>query len=186
MLLYVLTVGPVRGFAFFLALATALDVVVAWFFIRPMVALLGRSKLFTEARWWGVARGLGAAQTDRSAPSWEVGREHADRSERRTAQLWQRLYHGETTYDFVGQLKKWTIISLVVIAVGLVSLGQPRAEPRHRLRGRGRVGGAAGDVSVADAQEAMDDEGLKGVDRPDPHRGGREPPAGRVRVGARR
>ncbi|MGH9275846.1 MAG: protein translocase subunit SecD [Acidimicrobiales bacterium] len=59
-LLYVLTVGPVRGFAFFLALATGLDVVVAWFFIRPMVGLLGRSKLFTEARWWGVARGLGA------------------------------------------------------------------------------------------------------------------------------
>lgn len=61
-LLYVLTVGPVRGFAFFLALATALDVVVAWFFIRPMVALLGRSKVFTEARWWGVARGLGAGK----------------------------------------------------------------------------------------------------------------------------
>lgn len=65
-LLYVLTVGPVRGFAFFLALATALDVVVAWFFIRPMVGALGRSELFREARWWGVARGLGA-------PSREVG-----------------------------------------------------------------------------------------------------------------
>lgn len=59
-LLYMLTVGPVRGFAFFLALATALDVVVAWFFIRPMVGALGRSDLFREARWWGVARGLGA------------------------------------------------------------------------------------------------------------------------------
>jgi preprotein translocase subunit SecD len=59
-LLYVLTVGPVRGFAFFLALATALDVVVAWFFIRPVVGLMGRSRLFTEARWWGVARGLGS------------------------------------------------------------------------------------------------------------------------------
>jgi preprotein translocase subunit SecD len=61
-LLYVLTVGPVRGFAFFLALATALDVVVAWFFIRPMVSLMAGSRLFTEAPWWGVARGLG---TDR-------------------------------------------------------------------------------------------------------------------------
>jgi preprotein translocase subunit SecD len=59
-LLYMLTVGPVRGFAFFLALATALDVVVAWFFIRPVVSLMGRSRLFTEARWWGVARGLGS------------------------------------------------------------------------------------------------------------------------------
>ena len=60
-LLYVLTVGPVRGFAFFLALATALDVVVAYFFIRPVVSLMGRSRLFTEARGWGVARGLGGA-----------------------------------------------------------------------------------------------------------------------------
>jgi preprotein translocase subunit SecD len=58
-LLYLLTVGPVRGFAFFLALATSLDVVVAWFFIRPMVSILGRSELFTSSRWWGVARGLG-------------------------------------------------------------------------------------------------------------------------------
>jgi preprotein translocase subunit SecD len=58
-LLYVLTVGPVRGFAFFLGLATALDVVVAWFFIRPLVSLMGRSRVVTEAKWWGVARGLG-------------------------------------------------------------------------------------------------------------------------------
>ena len=59
--LYVLSVGSVRGFAFFLALSTLLDVVVAYFFTRPMVVLLGRSRLFTEARWVGVARGLNAA-----------------------------------------------------------------------------------------------------------------------------
>lgn len=66
-LLYLLTVGPVRGFAFFLALATALDVVVAYFFIRPVVSLLGRSRFFTEARGWGVARGLGARSGARGA-----------------------------------------------------------------------------------------------------------------------
>jgi preprotein translocase subunit SecD len=60
MLLYLLTVGPVRGFAFFLGLSTLLDVVIAYFFTRPMVILLGRSRLFTEARWLGVARGLAA------------------------------------------------------------------------------------------------------------------------------
>ena len=58
--LYVLSVGSVRGFAFFLALSTLLDVVVAYVFTRPMVVLLGRSRLFTEARWVGVARGLNA------------------------------------------------------------------------------------------------------------------------------
>jgi preprotein translocase subunit SecD len=57
-ILYFLTVGPVRGFAFTLALSTALDVVIAWFFTRPMVALLGRSRFFTEARFFGLNRGL--------------------------------------------------------------------------------------------------------------------------------
>lgn len=59
--LYLLTVGPVRGFAFFLGLSTLLDVVVAWFFTRPLVALLGRRRTFTSSRL-GVARGLGMSE----------------------------------------------------------------------------------------------------------------------------
>jgi preprotein translocase subunit SecD len=59
-LLYLLTVGSVRGFAFFLGVSTLLDVFIAYFFTRPMVVLLGRNRLFTEARWLGVARGLNA------------------------------------------------------------------------------------------------------------------------------
>jgi preprotein translocase subunit SecD len=59
-ILYLLTVGPVRGFAFTLALSTMLDVVIAWFFTRPMVALLGRSRFFTEARFFGLNRSLAA------------------------------------------------------------------------------------------------------------------------------
>ncbi|MEA2717604.1 MAG: preprotein translocase subunit SecD [Actinomycetota bacterium] len=66
--LYVLSVGSVRGFAFFLALSTLLDVVVAYVFTRPMVVLLGRSRLFTEARWVGVARGLNAPAIAAAAP----------------------------------------------------------------------------------------------------------------------
>ena len=58
--LYLLSVGSVRGFAFFLGLATLLDVFIAYFFTRPMVVLLGRNRLFTEAKWLGVARGLAA------------------------------------------------------------------------------------------------------------------------------
>ena len=59
--LFQLTVGPVRGFAFFLGVSTILDVVVAYFFTRPVVGLLARNRLFTEARHLGVARGLAAA-----------------------------------------------------------------------------------------------------------------------------
>jgi len=60
-LLYFLTVGPVRGFAFFLGLATVLNLIVSWFFARPVVGLLARNRFFTEARWVGVARGLAAS-----------------------------------------------------------------------------------------------------------------------------
>lgn len=57
--LWWLTVGAVRGFAFFLGLSTVLDLVVAYFFTRPLVALLGRRRAFTSARFLGVARGVG-------------------------------------------------------------------------------------------------------------------------------
>jgi preprotein translocase subunit SecD len=56
--LWWLTVGSVRGFAFFLGLSTVLDVAVAWFFTRPMVTWLSRSRFFTEMPVVGVARGL--------------------------------------------------------------------------------------------------------------------------------
>jgi preprotein translocase subunit SecD len=59
-ILYLFTVGSVRGFAFFLGLSTVLDLITAFFFTRPMVALLGRNRVFTEAKFFGVARGLAA------------------------------------------------------------------------------------------------------------------------------
>jgi preprotein translocase subunit SecD len=44
-LLYALAVGPVRGFAFYLGLATLLDLFASWFFMRPSVSLSLRSGL---------------------------------------------------------------------------------------------------------------------------------------------
>ena len=64
-LLYWLAVGPVRGFALMLFLSQVLDLIVCYFFTRPAVILLGRSRVFTEARWLGVARGL-AVPAERS------------------------------------------------------------------------------------------------------------------------
>lgn len=61
LVLYLLTVGDVRGFAFTLGLSTLLDVFTAYFFIRPMVILVGRRRAFTDNRILGVARGLGAS-----------------------------------------------------------------------------------------------------------------------------
>lgn len=58
--LWWLTVGPVRGFAFFLGLSTVLGVVVTWFYTRPAVILLSRSRRVSEAPVVGVASGLAA------------------------------------------------------------------------------------------------------------------------------
>ncbi|MGH9114712.1 MAG: protein translocase subunit SecD [Acidimicrobiales bacterium] len=59
LVLYLLTIGDVRGFAFTLGLSTLLDVFTAYFFIRPAVILVGRRRAFTEARVIGIGRGLG-------------------------------------------------------------------------------------------------------------------------------
>ena len=59
-LLYLLSVGPVRGFAFMLGLSTLVDVFTSYFFTRPLVILMGRNPTFTEARFMGVGRGLAA------------------------------------------------------------------------------------------------------------------------------
>lgn len=53
-ILYVLAIGPVRGFAFTLGLATLIDFFAAWFFARPSVSLLTRLRLFQEGRFVGI------------------------------------------------------------------------------------------------------------------------------------
>jgi preprotein translocase subunit SecD len=60
LVLWILSVGAVRGFAFMLGISTLIDVITAYFFTRPLVILLGRNRVFTEARHLGVARGLAA------------------------------------------------------------------------------------------------------------------------------
>jgi preprotein translocase subunit SecD len=56
--LYVVAVGDVKGFAFFLGLSTILDMGVTWFYTRPLVILLGRNDRLTQAGRFGIARGL--------------------------------------------------------------------------------------------------------------------------------
>jgi preprotein translocase subunit SecD len=54
LVLYLLAIGPIRGFAFTLGLATLIDFFAAWFFARPAVSLLTRLRLFQEGRFVGV------------------------------------------------------------------------------------------------------------------------------------
>ncbi len=54
MVLWYLTVGAVRGFAFFLGLSTLFDLIVAFFFTRPMVLLLARTKWMERQKVMGI------------------------------------------------------------------------------------------------------------------------------------
>ena len=53
-ILWQLTVGSVRGFAFFLGLSTLIDVFVAYLFTRPAILLLARSKFMAGRNVLGV------------------------------------------------------------------------------------------------------------------------------------
>jgi preprotein translocase subunit SecD len=58
-ILFFLAVGPVRGFALTLGIATVIDVLVAFYFTRSAVNLLARTKVFTEGKFFGLKRALG-------------------------------------------------------------------------------------------------------------------------------
>jgi preprotein translocase subunit SecD len=60
LILFWLAVGPVRGFALTLGLATLIDVLIAYFFTRPAVVLLARTRVFSEGRFFGMREALGA------------------------------------------------------------------------------------------------------------------------------
>lgn len=50
--LFIVTVGKVQGFAFTLGLTTVLDVVVVFFFTKPLLTLLARTKFFGGGHSW--------------------------------------------------------------------------------------------------------------------------------------
>jgi preprotein translocase subunit SecD len=58
--LWYLSVGSVRGFAFFLGLSTAFDLVVTYFFTRPAVILLSQAEAFRGQQVLGVRTGEAA------------------------------------------------------------------------------------------------------------------------------
>jgi preprotein translocase subunit SecD len=72
LVLYYLSIGSVRGFAFTLGLTTAIDVAIAFLFTKPAVTLIGRSKWFAKgSKWTGLdAQRLGVTSvTSAHTPS---------------------------------------------------------------------------------------------------------------------
>lgn len=54
LVLYVVSVGTVKGFAFTLGLSTLLDLVVVFLFTKPLVEMLVQIPLFSTSRWSGL------------------------------------------------------------------------------------------------------------------------------------
>jgi preprotein translocase subunit SecF len=85
----------------------------------------------------------------------------AGRRQRRS--IWTRLYHGETNVDFVGRRNLWFTLSLVAVLIGVGSL-----LTRDLNLGIDFEGGVvwqvpAGEASVGDARDTVDEFGLGGA-----------------------
>jgi preprotein translocase subunit SecF len=77
--------------------------------------------------------------------------------------IWSRLYHGETTVDFVGRRRLWFAISLVAVAISLVSFATRGLNLGIDFEGGVVWEAPAGDASVGDARDAVDQFGLAGA-----------------------
>jgi preprotein translocase subunit SecD len=66
--LYLVAVGNVKGFAFFLGLSTIMDMAVTWFYTRPLVILLGQSQRLQGSGAFSIATGLGAGPQKQAVP----------------------------------------------------------------------------------------------------------------------
>ena len=72
-----------------------------------------------------------------------------------------RLYRGLTTVDFVGRKRTWFTISLVIIVLGIASLGDPGIQLRYRLQGRQSWEVLAPHASIAGHDERRQTAGLR-------------------------
>ena len=56
--LYLLAIGSVRGFALFLGISTVLDLLVSYFFMHPLVSILARRPKLVRMKGFGIGSGL--------------------------------------------------------------------------------------------------------------------------------
>jgi preprotein translocase subunit SecF len=73
----------------------------------------------------------------------------------RLSKAWSRLYHGETSIDFIGPRRRWFLLSLLLIAIGMTSVAMRGLNLSIEFRG-----GTAWEVpakvrSVADTRDAL-------------------------------
>ncbi len=80
LVLFVLAIGAVKGFAFTLGLTTLIDIAVVFFFTKPLMTLLGRTKFFGEGhRFSGFEKRAHGHQHTAAAQQPATGRCHRGR-----------------------------------------------------------------------------------------------------------
>jgi preprotein translocase subunit SecD len=84
LVLYVLAVGSVQGFAFTLGLTTLIDIVVVFLFTKPIVTLLARTKFFGQGHSWSGFDAAHLGRDVRYAGRGRVRTESADTANRQT------------------------------------------------------------------------------------------------------
>ena len=99
--LYFLAVGPVRGFALALGMATLLDLAFTLALTWPVASLIARSQLLGQGTFIGMASAL----EGRSKPG-----------------LMRQLYRSEFSIDFVGKRRIWAILSAILIFISLLAI----------------------------------------------------------------
>jgi protein-export membrane protein SecD/preprotein translocase SecF subunit len=107
--LYVFSIGNVRGFAFAFGLTTVVDLIVVFLFTKPVLSLLVRTRFFGQGH---PLSGLDPARLGRAGA----------RSVGGLAGLGNRLYRGETSFDFVGRAKRWYAVSAGLLGVAILGL----------------------------------------------------------------
>ena len=138
--LYVLAVGQVKGFAFTLGLTTILDVVVVFLVTWPLVYLASKSTMLSKPAF----NGLGAVQQiarERRASA-HLRRDGDSRMAKSTSDVTEsqrrrgarprsrrrrrprhgffvRLYTGTGAFEVIGRRKMWFTISGLIVAVAL-------------------------------------------------------------------
>jgi len=100
--LYMLAVGPVRGFALALGMATTLDLAITYGLTWPLAALLARNSFFGESRVLGMRRALEGGSKQGS--------------------LLRKIYRSEFNIDFIGRRKIWLTASAFLVLSSVVLL----------------------------------------------------------------
>jgi protein-export membrane protein SecD/preprotein translocase SecF subunit len=154
--LYAFSVGNVRGFAFALGLTTLVDLVVVFFFTKPLLTVLVRTRFFGQGH---PLSGLDPSRLGKTGVA----------SARGLVGLGNRLYRGEKSFAIVGNSRRWYAVSAGLLAVAVLGLLVNSLSLGVEFRGGAEITAsapAATDADVAPTRAAVVATGVEAASDP--------------------